>query len=59
VAGDYLVSIYLINPAYRQQMEAALDEWEKTFAHGRKKLYRFNCLPDSAWHAIKDQFVEA
>ena len=54
VAGDDKVSIYLINPAYRQQMEAALDKWEKTLPMGAK-LYRFNCLPDSAWHAIRDQ----
>jgi hypothetical protein len=54
VAGDYLVSIYLINPAYRQQMEAALDEWEKTLPI-YARLYRFNCPPDSAWHAIRDQ----
>lgn len=54
VAGDYLVSIYLINPAYRQQMEAALDKWEKTLPIGAR-LYRFNCPPDSAWHAIRDQ----
>jgi len=54
VAGDDKVSIYLINPAYRQQMEAALDKWEKTLPMGAK-LYRFNCLPDSAWHAIKDR----
>jgi hypothetical protein len=54
VAGNDKVSIYLINPAYRQQMEAALDEWEKTLPMGAK-LYRFNCLPDSAWHAIKDR----
>ena len=54
VAGDDKVSIYLINPAYRQQMEAALDKWEKTLPMGAR-LYRFNCPPDSAWHAIKDQ----
>jgi hypothetical protein len=54
VAGGDKVSIYLTNPAYRQQMEAALDEWEKTLPMGAK-LYRFNCLPDSAWHTIKDQ----
>jgi len=54
VAGNDKVSIYLINPAYRQQMEAALDKWEKTLPIGAR-LYRFNCLPDSAWHAIKDQ----
>jgi hypothetical protein len=54
VAGDDKVSIYLINPAYRQQMEAALDKWEKTLPIGAR-LYRFNCLPDSAWHAIRDQ----
>jgi len=54
VAGDHLVSIYLINPAYRQQMEAALDKWEKTLPIGAR-LYRFNCPPDSAWHAIINQ----
>jgi len=54
VAGEDKVSIYLTNPAYRQQMEAALDEWEKTLPMGAK-LYRFNCLSDSAWHAIRDR----
>ena len=49
-AGDK-VNIYLVDPAYRNEMEAALDRWSKVLPLG-SRLYRFNCLPDSEWQRL-------
>ena len=53
-AGDK-VNIYLVDPAYRNEMEAALDRWSKVLPLGTR-LYRFNCLPDSEWQRLHPTF---